>query len=63
MLEKNTGTLETQDGQNIWKTGQYLDEKQIKDLGEVDELREHITESIKKAYHNSCRVTIRKTKR
>ena len=37
-------------------------EKQLEQLEEVDELEEHIRKSIRVAYHNSCRVTTRKTK-
>ena len=35
----------------------YLGEKQLEDLAEVNELEEHIRRSIRKAYHNNCRVT------
>ena len=44
------------------KIGQYLGEKQIEDLEEVDEPEEHIREPLRKVYHSSCRTTDRKTK-
>ena len=74
MIEFKINTQETCEGEeyrNIRNTrwteytenlGWYLGEKQIEDVEEVDELEEHIRQSIRKAYHDSCRITERKTK-